>query len=122
MQADGLVGIAEGFLRQPDIAGTVFDQENLYGHTVSSDGFHDSLSISAAPFRGLTIPFALLRQLDPGQPEIIDALHQAVEGLKMHGLAEVAVGLQLIALHDIRFRLGSSQDDGGDRFQARHPP
>ena len=38
VQMDGPIGIAEGFLRQPDIAGTVFDQENFYGHTVSSDG------------------------------------------------------------------------------------
>ena len=36
MQTDGPVGVAEGFLRQPDIAGTVFDQENLYGHIVFS--------------------------------------------------------------------------------------
>jgi len=26
MQKDGLIGIAEGFLRQPDIARTVFNQ------------------------------------------------------------------------------------------------
>ena len=32
VQAHGLVGVAEGFLRQPDIAGTVFDQEHFYGH------------------------------------------------------------------------------------------
>ena len=30
-RSDGRVGVAEGFLRQPDIAGTVFDQENLNG-------------------------------------------------------------------------------------------
>ena len=48
MQKDGLVGIAEGFLRQPDVARTVFDQQNLYGHTVSSDGFHDCLSMQSA--------------------------------------------------------------------------
>ena len=35
----GPVGVAEGFLRQPDVAGTVFDQENLDGHAVSSDSF-----------------------------------------------------------------------------------
>ena len=31
------IGVAEGFLRQPNIAGTVFDQENLYGHAVFSN-------------------------------------------------------------------------------------
>jgi hypothetical protein len=30
---DGHVGLAEGFLHQPDITGIVFDQENLCGHT-----------------------------------------------------------------------------------------
>jgi hypothetical protein len=40
VQLDGLVGSAKGFLRQPDIAGTVFDQENLYGHAVFSDKIH----------------------------------------------------------------------------------
>ena len=34
VQMDGRVGVAEGFLRQPDIAGAVFDQENFYGHAV----------------------------------------------------------------------------------------
>src|ERR1700730_18097490 len=32
-QMDGHVGLAEGFLHQPDITGIVFDQENLCGHT-----------------------------------------------------------------------------------------
>ena len=29
VQMDGRIGVAERFLRQPDITGTVFDQENL---------------------------------------------------------------------------------------------
>ena len=29
MQMDGLIGIAEGFLRQPDVSGAVFDEKNL---------------------------------------------------------------------------------------------
>jgi hypothetical protein len=28
------IGIAEGFLRQSDITGTVFDQENFHGHSL----------------------------------------------------------------------------------------
>ncbi len=36
----------------------------------------------------------------------------------MHGFAEVAVGLQLIAFDHIRFRLGRSQDHGRDGFEA----
>ena len=31
MQMDGHIGVAEGFLRQPDVTGTVFDQENSMG-------------------------------------------------------------------------------------------
>jgi hypothetical protein len=45
VQMDGPIGIAEGFLRQPDVTGAVFDQQNFYRHTFSSDGLHDFLSI-----------------------------------------------------------------------------
>ena len=42
MHVDGAVGIAEGFLGQPDIAWAVFDQENFYlcyvMHSVPADG------------------------------------------------------------------------------------
>src|SRR5713226_4611655 len=57
-------------------------------------------------------------QLDLDQPEIIDALHQALEGVQLHRLAEVAVRLELIAFQNIRLRFGGSQDHYGDRFQA----
>jgi len=60
----------------------------------------------------------MLWQLDLRQPEIVDAAHEALERLQPHGLGEVAVRLQLIALHDVRFRLGRGQDDGGDRLQV----
>ena len=43
---------------------------------------------------------------------------RAFERVQLHGLAEVAVGLQLIAFHDVRFRLGRGQDDRRDRLQA----
>src|SRR5229473_4902463 len=51
VQMDRTIGIAEGFLRQPDITGTVFDQENLNGHTCSSDGCYNSFSLSASAKR-----------------------------------------------------------------------
>src|SRR6476620_8595352 len=56
MQKDRLIGITKRFLRQPDVARTVFDQQNLYGHTASSNGSHDCLSCKArfpnsSPFR-----------------------------------------------------------------------
>src|ERR1700734_896969 len=46
VQVDELIGIAEGFLCQPDITRTVFYQENLYGHTFSSDSFDGVFSLS----------------------------------------------------------------------------
>jgi len=55
VQLDGRVGFAKGFLRQPDIAGTVFDQENLYGHADFSDKTHDLLSL----------PFKAKRKVEP---------------------------------------------------------
>src|SRR5271154_1633504 len=47
MQMNGFIGLAESLLRQPDIAGTVFDKQNFYGHTISSDQFHQFLSLPA---------------------------------------------------------------------------
>src|SRR5476649_1099634 len=42
---DGLVGVAEGLLRQSDVAGAIFDQKNFYGHAVSSDEALDFISL-----------------------------------------------------------------------------
>src|SRR5450755_2150083 len=57
VQLNGRVGVVEGFLREPDIAGTVFDQEKLYGHVFSCDNFHDCLLSSRWMFFGLTLAF-----------------------------------------------------------------
>src|ERR1700683_2695411 len=46
MQVDGLTGIAEGLLGQPDVTRTVFYQQYFYGHTISSDGFNGLSSLS----------------------------------------------------------------------------
>jgi hypothetical protein len=56
-------------------------------------------------------------QLDLGQPVVIDALHEMLEFAKGHELAEVAVGVELIAFHDIYFRVGSGQDRTGIDFK-----
>src|SRR5580704_1000666 len=42
VQTDGWIGVAERFLRQPDVTGTVFDQKNVYSHATSSDDIHVS--------------------------------------------------------------------------------
>src|ERR1700687_1814823 len=44
---EGLVGVAEGFLRQPDVTGIVLDQKNFHGHIVPSDKIHEFLSLSS---------------------------------------------------------------------------
>ena len=44
VQMDEGIGFTEGFLGQPNISGIVFDQENLYRHTVAADQLHDFLS------------------------------------------------------------------------------
>jgi hypothetical protein len=36
VQTDALIGGAKGFLRQPDVTGTVFDQENFQSHNIYS--------------------------------------------------------------------------------------
>ena len=68
---------------------------------------------------GRIIGSPLLRQLNLGQPEIDHALDERREGIPLRGLAEIVVHLQLIASCDIRFELGSGQDDRGNRFQFR---
>src|SRR5580692_9338235 len=60
---------------------------------------------------------ALLRQLDLRQPEIADACHEGLELVQLYWFGEVAIGLELIAVCDIRFRVGSSQDDRWNHLQ-----
>jgi hypothetical protein len=59
-----------------------------------------------------------LRQSGLGQPEVVDAFHQRLEGVQLHGFSEIAVRLQLITFCDVSFRIGGGQDHGGDGFQA----
>src|ERR1700735_1307035 len=66
----------------------------------------------------LSSSFQMLRQLDLGQPEIVDAPHELIERIQLHRLAEVAVRLQLIARHYILGRTGRGQDDRWNQFQA----
>src|SRR5580693_9058853 len=42
VQTNGWIGVAERFLRQPDVTRTVFDQKNVYTHATSSDDIHVS--------------------------------------------------------------------------------
>src|SRR5271163_692715 len=49
VQVNARVNSVKGFLRQPDISGTVFDEQNFYWHTVTSIGttadIHEFLSV-----------------------------------------------------------------------------
>ena len=49
--------------------------------------------------------------------KIVDAPHQALERIPLHGLAEVTVRPELVADHNIRFRLRGGQNHGRDGFQ-----
>jgi len=42
------MGSAEGLLSQPDITGTVFDQEDINGRAIHSHGFHELPPLLAA--------------------------------------------------------------------------
>src|SRR5680860_384773 len=55
MQLDGSIGSVEDFLGQPDITGTVFDQENIPELTVLLHDFHDFLPL----------PFKAKRKVEP---------------------------------------------------------
>src|ERR1700722_4274542 len=60
----------------------------------------------------------LLGQFDLGQPEIIDALDETFELFELHGLAEVAVCLELVARHDVRFGIRRGEGHRRYRFQV----
>src|ERR1700685_56296 len=60
----------------------------------------------------------LLRQLDLGEPKIGDTPYKIFEFVQLHRLDEVAIRLELIAFRNIHLRVGSSQDDGRNRFQT----
>src|ERR1700678_2702559 len=69
-------------------------------------------SLSGPVVRLLAQPATdLQRQFGPHQPKVTDALHECLKSFELHGLAEVAVRLKLIAFQNIRFRLGRGQYD-----------
>jgi hypothetical protein len=47
VQTDVHVDVAKGFPRQPDIAGVIFDQENLYEPLPLCDGIHGLVPVKA---------------------------------------------------------------------------
>jgi hypothetical protein len=59
-----------------------------------------------------TLP--LLRQLGLCQPEIVDTPHHGLEIVQLYRLAQVAVRMELITSHNIRFCLRSREDERWD--------
>src|SRR5688500_7779957 len=55
---------------------------------------------------------SVLGQLRSYHPDVVDALDQTLESVQLNRLAQIAVRPQLVALHDVRLRLGGRQDDG----------
>src|SRR5580693_436455 len=53
VQVDGRIDFSKGFARQPHIAGTVFDQQNFNGHTISSKASHDFFPLPAKAKRNV---------------------------------------------------------------------
>ncbi len=53
------------------------------------------------------------------QPIHAELLNDVLEFAEIHGLLNVAVHAQLVALHQVRFFLGGGQDDDGNCFRAR---
>src|SRR5580700_2937744 len=90
------------------------------GMRCSSDGVHcrhlfpKTLPVLGRDCRGQ----GFMRQLGNGQPEVIDRLDQTFELFQLYRLAEVAVGMEPIAAHNILVRRRSSQDHGGDGLEA----
>jgi hypothetical protein len=78
VQADGLIGVEKGFLRQPHIAGAAFDQEYFFVH------------VFLLCFLLIFFCLALLarRQLGFCQPKTIDAFHEALKFGQLHGLGK----------------------------------
>src|ERR1700689_4986177 len=60
----------------------------------------------------------MLRQLDLGQPEIIDAPDEVIKGVPLRGFPEVAIGLKLIADQNIGVGLRTAQNDRRYHFEG----
>jgi hypothetical protein len=58
-------------------------------------------------------------QLDDGQPETVDPLHDFKEPDEAHRLGVVTVRIESITLQDIRVRRRGSQDNYRNTFQRR---
>ena len=92
--------LVEHLAEQTGVSGVIFDQENCL------DRFH------VHPPRICGGNSTLVSQ------KSLMLFTRRLERVQLHGLVEVAVRLELIAFHDVRFRLGRGQDDGGDQFSG----
>src|SRR4029079_17646374 len=54
-----------------------------------------------------------------GQPEVFDGAHYRDELLQVHGLADVAVGVEVVAGQDVLVGRGGGQDHHRDALQGR---
>src|SRR5580704_8932650 len=122
-----LIYFAKRFFGEANISRTIFDQKNFDGFAFRSKYLHEFLFSWRAGWRGTLaaarcqfarrIKLRLLWQSDRCQPKIVDALDQTLERVQLHGLAQVAIRVELIALHNVSFRVGSGQDHSWNRFQ-----
>jgi hypothetical protein len=55
-----------------------------------------------------------VRQLNVCQPEIVNALHEFLKRVQLHGLQQIAVGLKFVTLRNVLCIFGSGQDKRRD--------
>jgi|ERR1700723_485124 len=55
-----------------------------------------------------------VRQLNVCQPEIVNALHEFLKRVQLHGLQQIAVGLKFVTLRNVLCIFGSRQDKRRD--------
>ena len=58
------------------------------------------------------------RERDDRQPEDVDRPHHHDELLEVHGLGDIAVGVQVVALQDVLLRLGGGEHHHRDAAQV----
>jgi hypothetical protein len=75
-------------------------------------------SIRRTPWPGSSAFKSARGKGDHGEPEAVDRLHHDDELVEVDGLGDVAVGVQVVALQHVLFRLGGGEDHHRDLAQV----
>src|SRR6218665_624228 len=86
----------------------------------ASPGLSSTRSSRSARASSTLMTASLVRgQAHHGQPEVVDGTHHGDELLQIHGLVDVAIGVQIVGAQDVLLRLGRGEHHHGDAAQAR---